>query len=1304
MNKKRKWVSALAAVLLVLNVFAPSTWSFAEGTEYTVETAIAKGILPSDASKPSFKLMQNGSEIAPEGSINVNEILDIVIDDLNIKLYDIASDVHLIEPGDSLKIYFDNNLKLKEEISASKKIGDVATVTYGEDSHGIYALITFTAAADVLQSTGEVDTSISTSMEIADDALGEITLWGNKYTKIKLPPAREYVGAKSGIVDISTQTVTWTVEVSAKRKSDGTATSLAGATFSDVLDLNTVGLYKNNSFAVKLSTETDAKAITPEYSSNTLSYTFPMDTEATSALITFVTEIPDSKFFTHNESGQNYNGQNIYSDVIISNTAHIFEDSEQKATIYGEAKFKPVWISKYGDSNTNGFDLGSSTVLHITWYITVNQENITMTNAKVTEKWPDKLTFIKSVIQEKVAGEWTDVVGTESTIFTGVFDLGSIDTERRIKILAKGPDSSAQAVYTNTAELTFAENESEPISSTDVAHAGINILSKRPNQSINDKNALEWKEDGLYGNWEVLVHSAEDKLNSNGNNKVFDIFYYEHSVTGSEKSMKKQALDLTDSSLTFDPELPSELKGRTERLKGLSTQDYQAIGQKLIEDNYSYFSNSSSVNVNYLTPKVYKIYRNGIEIGQILEVSGFKSINEWQGIRFQTKIVDPSLLFPNERVEYNEKKEPVSNEKVIVRNTAILLDNDVQINYSSNRHNNDNTTLYKEAIPYKDVQAGDYQNKHAADKNAAQASAFNPQDGTVTFRLSVNGSGRNISGATVWNGTGLVQLGKISVVDYLPKGWQLALMEDNAQFHLYQGEIATSNPNITNPMHIQALGKISTPENYVTLATTTSFGEPKLSFEFANLNAPYVIIFKAKPSLEIMQDYLNKVATNNEGYNQYSIDKIAIDTNNVSMESANWPVEKIIKDKQNVQVPRDVLNKTFVKKSEDSSITWTIEYKGRNAEQLKSIESVVLKDKLSTAIELPINDKKQIDPSAIAIAEHILSVDGKFINPGTLLSSEEKMKYVKYDSETRILTFTVPNASKNYSFSYNTVILDAKDVVNSVEFVNNHGSTPAPVQATVKISGTDINATIKKLGAIYVEKKGKESATATETAPLLDVEFGVYTTDGKLFRTVTTDAEGKAFLGWYMPGTYILKEKKVDGYDAIADMTIVLSKAADGKVVVKQGETEISKDKPLEVINIKSSSNNGGGNNGGNNNNNNNNSNNNNSNSGGGPSTPTSPEVITDPSTPKSDGSSSASDPASEVISDANVPKSDANINGANKNPNSKNANTKIAGAPKTGLSSLSMARELVMVATSGLVALLVADEVLASRRKKSKR
>ena len=1291
MKKKQGWIGILAAVLLVLNLFLPTGYSYAAGTEYTVETAREKGILPEDTTKPSFVIRQNGFEIKPGSNINVNEALDIVIKDLELVLFDNVSGMHLVEPGDSLKVYFDKNLKLKEASSTSKPIGEVATLTYGEDANGIYARITFTGTPDEMEQTGSISTDISTKMELSDDSTGELELWGNKYMKVKLPPVREYEGEKTGKVDIVTQTAAWTVDISAKRKSDGEATSLAGSTFSDVLDGTTAGTYRDGSFMIKLNTEAEAQPVAPNYSGNVLSYTFPDDTTATSATVTFVTDVPDSQFFTHNEEGADYNGENRYNDIIIKNTAAVYEGAEKKLEIKGEAKFQPIWISKYGDSHRNGFDEAASIVLHITWYITVNQEKITMTDAKVTEKWPDKLTFVKSVIQEKdPVGEWQDIPATEATTFSPVFELGTIRSERRIKILATGPVGSEQAPYKNTAELSFSENESKPISSTDVAHAGLNMLSKRPDRSKDPSNALEWKNDGLYANWEVLVHGAEGKLNPNQNNKVFDIFYYEHSLTG-DSSMKKKALDLTASDLTFSPELPSELKGRTERLRGLSTPDYQAIGHQLVEGDYTYFS-SLALHVDYLTPTVYKIYRGGVEIGQILEVKGFQSLNDWQGIRFQTKIVDPSMLFPNERVVYNADGKPVPNERVIVRNTALLFDNDVQLNHSSNRHNNDNTTLYKEAIPYSAVQAGDYHNKHAASKSAAQAAAFNPQDGTVTFRLSVNGSGRNISGTTVWNGTENVPLGKISVVDHLPKGWQLAEMEDGKKFHLYEGKPAVSDSGAVNPMYIDALGKIGDPQAYVTLSETGSFDEPKLSFEFGSLDAPYVILFKAKPSVEIMQDYQNKIKTNAEGYVQYPNDSIAIDTNRVTMESDNWAADKRITDKQNIEIPRNILSKVFVKNTAESTIKWTIEYKGRNAEQLKGTDKIMLTDRLDSALELPINDKGEIDPSAITIAEHMLTKDGRFVNPGTVLSDNEKMRHIAYNMEDRVLTFTVPDSAKNYSFSYDTVIVEEKEVINRVEFVSESGAAPVPVQATVRIADADLNSTIKKLGAVYIEKKGKESVTAADSVPLESVTFEVYTTSGKRIRSGVTDHEGKAFLGWYMPGTYILKEKKVDGYQAISDKTIVLSKDAEGKVIVKQGATEITKTSPLEIINIRSSAENPSGGT----------STTTTGTSPGGGTGSTTPPTATTPTTPI------------EVIPDETIPGAglDSNasssgsadpVNKNSKNPQNADKNIKIENAPKTGVGKIGMLHNVFVMGASGILTLLITEEVLVNRKRKNR-
>ena len=150
-------------------------------------------------------------------------------------------------------------------------------------------------------------------------------------------------------------------------------------------------------------------------------------------------------------------------------------------------------------------------------------------------------------------------------------------------------------------------------------------------------------------------------------------------------------------------------------------------------------------------------------------------------------------------------------------------------------------------------------------------------------------------------------------------------------------------------------------------------------------------------------------------------------------------------------------------------------------------------------------------------------------------------------------------------------------------------------------------------------------------------------------------------------------------------------------MIVRQGATEITKTSPLEIINIRSSAENPGGNN-----------------PSGGTSTTTT-------GTSPGGGTGSTTPPAAitpttpiEVIPDATIPgaglDSSASSSGSadpvNKNstdPQNADKNIKIENAPKTGVGKIGMLHNVFVMGASGILTLLITEEVLVNRKRKNR-
>lgn len=1133
-KKRRNLLSLLMATLLILNVFLPSEISYAKD--------LNKNDIVTD--EKIISLTQDGAAIVD--TIDAGKRIKMN-SQLALKLIDTTSQNILANKDDRLVIPIHKDLKISRT-PAPKEIKDgdtvVGTITYQNDATlGAVAVIDFTLDQGALpedERIGSIPTlDVSAELEYAGDASDlpkDISLFGKVYRLLPPTPQTRHSLTKTGLLNLKTQSITWTINIVGKDQNDR-AMSLSNTKFLD--ELGAELSYVANSFKV----DQKPVSIAADNGGNRVEYLFPAGSGDT-VQVTFDTKITDDTFFNQIEKGFNVTGKNSYEAVTIKNHAQLLNEKNEPITENeASVNFTPEWISKYGISHYNAIAKNQD-VYTISWVIEVNKDALVMSNAVVKDSLPDGLVFEQAVIEKSENGNWTTVQEIKTDPGES-YHLGNIDSMYRITIVTgidKNKFVNQRKSFENQASLTFDEY-SNPINSKDIAEAGLNALGKRP--GLNDENgaphkvALKWEEDGLYAYWHVSVE-LKNSIQSN-KLKIFDVLSFNHDI----KDMNnKVPLDL--STVDIDS-LPVEIQAN---LADFSTQNYQAIGQQYVP--YSFKSPDG------LELIVHSIRKGYTDVAQVMEIYNIDP-SKRQTFSYKTKIVDVSLLFPNTQETYSQNE---------VRNTAVLLDGNKVITHASNRHFNQNSSIYKEAIPAQkivDLQSPEkYVNATSDNKETNAGQVYNYMDGSVVFRLSVNASERDFDKATVLNtDTGaLTPIGMMKLTDKLPMGWSLVPFENGEKFILFAGkERAGLGLKADESKKLDA----------ATIGVELDEQNEEVTFSFTKgLNKSYVILLKAKPSSDTLKDYYAK--KHNGGWSMDIRKDHIKESNRVELGSDTWKLNGKahgLHQYQDVHMKFELLSKKATYEG-NGSIRWDIDYKASGADYSKGNENPKLVDKLPVGIELPVdaNGELLFGNEYIRIHELLPNVAGEFQSGPFVANAKD---YVKYDQVSRTITFTVPEKNKNYRFIYTTdAVENVGNITNSVKIEGDDSAPKNPISANFTVEEIHVNATLERLGALKILKVDSKDKTAL----LPGAEFELRSHSQKVIRQGATDSNGKLSFIYLPIGEYQLVETKAPaGYelDSKAKKVVIVKDNALRKTKTFVDDKELSKAE-LTIENVKTNS------------------------------------------------------------------------------------------------------------------------------------
>lgn len=483
---------------------------------------------------------------------------------------------------------------------------------------------------------------------------------------------------------------------------------------------------------------------------------------------------------------------------------------------------------------------------------------------------------------------------------------------------------------------------------------------------------------------------------------------------------------------------------------------------------------------------VIPIMQDGVRVADLLEITGL-STTTLNTFSFDTQVVNPNIF--------------AGNKTSAVQNTATLFSANAKLNAATASVNYTNRMLLKGMLDREAM------SDPASGVNSSLTSnpleGFDYKDKSVIYRLNVNADGINLTGAT--NAVGET-LGMATLTDTLPVGWEFVDIVSGSKYLIFEG---TGQPNGN------ILAKDTTPDTVEGL--NASFNGGTATFTFSSLNQPYVILVKAKPTSETVAGYFDSNKTTNE-------------RNNVTLKTENWTTG--VSSYRDVTITSQILDKTTEKLS-DGELRWSVDYKPYDL----PLSGQRLEDQLPIGIDLRTDSSGTLLLDGnITANEMTLNADGSYTvgDPVTLELGSD----VSYDNETRVLSFSIPNNTKAYRFSYITDITGEPGTVTNKVALIGSDTVQVGTSKSYIITASDGSASLLRNGWISITK------TDGEGAPLAGAEFTLYAMDGKtVIKKGVTGSDGTVKLKVIPDGEYILRETAApEGYTLeSADHSVVVT-------------------------------------------------------------------------------------------------------------------------------------------------------------------
>ena len=510
-------------------------------------------------------------------------------------------DAQYVRKGDTVTLQLSDAFTLLSSNSIELNMGavKVGTASFATDpiTKMVTATITFDGDDEVFDGTSNTVTAqFIADFEFDADAFtggsGDfvIKILEKEYT-LNVPPLPiTYEVNKVGSVDLATQSVLWTVNLSALQGTNDVI-DLAGLEFFD--NLQSVGTYIEDSFTVN-------SISTPiTITNNQISYVFPESTN-TPTTITFRTRISITAYYA--TSQQSITNTAVLRETVDSITTILDQDPETVTFT------PPTWISKSGVSSDTVGGVYDPTNRTITWTITANPAGASLNNVIITDVLPIGLTFNQASWQTWNGSGWdssTPITPNGSSQYL----IGNITSMIRLIIVSNVPDQSnvtGTTTYNNSANIVWDGLPVPAISTGNVpVTVGYNAISKSGVRVSLSNQLIRW------------TVNADARGQTIPDLKVYDLLVYGNSINLS--TVTGLPIGLNSSDLT------------------------PRYGQKYVNN----FSGSAG-----LVENVIGIFQGSTRVADLIEITGL-STTQVNTFSFDSKVVNPNIFAGNTTTNVN---------------------------------------------------------------------------------------------------------------------------------------------------------------------------------------------------------------------------------------------------------------------------------------------------------------------------------------------------------------------------------------------------------------------------------------------------------------------------------------------------------------------------------------------------------------------------------------------------------------------------------------------------------------------------